>query len=64
MIQMIFCLKNLIKINKKFALAGDFNFFTGTKLEVMGRRPALKRKALVKQIEIKDGFELCEIWGT
>ena len=42
-------------------LASDFNFFTDTKLEAMGRSPALKKKPVATLIEIKEGFEFCDI---
>lgn len=44
--------------------AGDFNFFTATKLEAMGGSPALKKKSVINIIKIREGFELCNIWRT
>ena len=43
-------------------LAGEFNFFTDTKLEAMDESPALKKKSVVKLIKVREGFELCSIW--
>ena len=60
--QLIFGLKNQIKINKKIFLAGGFNSSTDTKLEAMGGSPVLKKKSVAKLIEIREGSELCEIW--
>ena len=62
--RLIFVLKELaINQEKKNAvLARDFNFFTNTKLEVMGGRPALKKKVVAKLIQIKECFEFCNIW--
>ena len=47
---------------KNIVFGGDFNLFFKTKLEVQGRNPALKKKTLVKLIQIKGKFDLCDIW--
>ena len=44
--------------------AGDFNFFTATKLEAMGGSPALKKKSVINMIKTREGFEFCNIWRT
>ena len=48
--------------NKHIIMAGDFNLFFNSKLDATGRNPTLKRKSSVKLIEIKEVYELCDIW--
>ena len=43
-------------------MAGDFNLFFNSKLDVVGGKPALKRKSLAKLIELKEAYDLCDIW--
>ena len=47
---------------KNIVFGGDFNLFFKVKLESQGRNPALKKKTLVKLIQIKEKFDLCDIW--
>ena len=47
---------------KNIVFGGDFNLFFKAKLEAQGRNPALKKKTLVKLIQIKEKFDLCDIW--
>ena len=42
---------------RNVVLASDINFFTDTKLEAMGRSPALKKKSVATLTEIKEGFK-------
>ena len=47
---------------KNIVFGGDFNLFFKAKLEAQGRKPALKKKTLVKLMQIKEKFDLCDIW--
>ena len=42
-------------------MAGDFNLFFNSKLEAQGGNPTLKKKYLVKLIEFKETYDLCDI---
>ena len=48
--------------DKQIVLAGDFNFFFDTSLESYGGKPTLKKKSIAKFIELKEKFDLCDIW--
>ena len=43
-------------------LAGDFNFLFDTSLDSYGGKPTLKKKSITKFIELKEKFDLCDIW--
>ena len=43
-------------------MAGDFNLFFGSILEVQGGNPTLKKKSLGKLTEFKETYDLCNIW--
>ena len=43
-------------------LASDFNFFYDTSLDSYGDKPTLKKKSIAKFIELKERFDLCDIW--
>ena len=60
----VFVMLEELDINqeKSVVLAGDFNFFSDTKLEAMCENPTLKKKLVGKLLEIKESFELCDIW--
>ena len=45
-----------------YSLADDFNFFFDISLESYGRKPTLKKKSVAKFIELKEKFDLCNIW--
>ena len=49
-------------INMNVILAGDFNVFFHTLLEIQGGNRILKKKSLTKIIEIKETLDLCNIW--
>ena len=60
-------LSNLLKsldINnhKQILFAGDFNLFFDRNLEAKGGNPSLKQKSISKIIELKEQFDLCDIW--
>ena len=48
--------------NKNIVLAGDFNVIFDVAVESLGRNPCLKKKSLTKLIQIKEKFNLCDIW--
>ena len=48
--------------NAQIILGGDFNFIFSSNLEADGGNPKLKKKTLAKFIEIKNKFDLCDIW--
>ena len=54
----------LLEINKKTQLimAGDFNLFFDSKLDTQGGNPTVKKKSLAKLIELKENYDLCDIW--
>ena len=43
-------------------MARDFNLFFTSNLDAVGGNPTLKRKPLAKFIELKEAYELCDIW--
>ena len=47
-----------ISPTKQLVMAGDFN----SKLEAQGDNLTLKMKCLAKLIEIKETYDLCNIW--
>ena len=48
--------------DKHIVSAGDFNFLFDTSLDSHGGKPTLKKKSIAKFIEIKEKFDLCDIW--
>ena len=60
-------LKHMLnKINpnhdKNMILGGDFNFFFNKNLESNGGKPVFKRKSVGRFLELKETFDLCDIW--
>ena len=56
-------LKTLSSIHSsKIILGGDFNFFFNLSLESCGGNPRIKNNSIAKFIEIKELFDLCDIW--
>ena len=51
----------LIHVKRK-SLTGDFNLFFNFTLETKGGNPSLKRRSLRKLIEIKETWDVCDIW--
>ena len=51
-----------ISLTKQLVMAGDFNLFFNSKLEGQGGNPTLKKKSLAKLIELKETYDLCDIW--
>ena len=43
-------------------MAGDFNLLFGSKLDAQGGNPIMKNKSLAKLIELKESYDLCDIW--
>ena len=48
--------------DKHIVLAGDFNFFFDTSLDSYGGKPTLKKKSIAKFIDLKEKFDLRDIW--
>ena len=48
--------------NQNIILGGDLNFFFDTTLEASGGNPTIKKNTLTKFIELKENFNLCDIW--
>ena len=50
-------------MTKNLILAGDFNLFLNSKLDAKGGKPAFKKKkSLAKLIQLKESYDLCDIW--
>ena len=47
---------------KDIVLACNFIFFFDTSLDSYGSKPALKKKSIAKFVELKEKFDLCDIW--
>ena len=43
-------------------MAGDFNLLFDSKLDAQGGNPTMKTKSLAKLIELKESYDLCDIW--
>ena len=50
--------------HKHLIMVGCFNLFFNSKLDAVGGNPTLKRKSLAKLIELKEAYDLCDIWGS
>ena len=60
----LFALLKTFDINprKQLIMAGDFNLFFNSNLDAAGENSTLKRKSLAKFIELKEAYDLCDIW--
>ena len=47
---------------KQIVLASDFNLFFNSNLEAMRGKPILKEKSVVVMVELKEEYDLCDIW--
>ena len=43
-------------------LAVDLNVFFDSKLETKGGKPSLKQKSVAELLELKEEYDLCDIW--
>ena len=43
-------------------MAGNFNLFFDSKLDAQSGNPIIKKKSLAKLIELKENYDLCDIW--
>ena len=48
--------------SKNIVLGGDFNVILDISLESLGGNSCLKKKSTAKLIQIKEKFDLCDIW--
>ena len=46
----------------RIVLAGDPNVLFDSKLETKGGKPSLKQKSVAKLLELKEEYDLCNIW--
>ena len=46
----------------RIVLAGDINLFFDSKLEMKDGKPSLKQNSVVKILELKEQYSLCDIW--
>ena len=47
---------------RQVILAGDFNLFFDSNSDVMGGKPILKKRSVAKMVELKEEYDLCDIW--
>ena len=43
-------------------MAGYFNLLFESKLDAQDGNPTMKKKSLAKLIELKESYDLCDIW--
>ena len=43
-------------------MAADFNLIFDSKLDAQGGNPTMKKMSLAKFIELKESYDLCDIW--
>ena len=63
-------LNNMFELLEKFdkiqknqlIMTGDFNLFFDLKLDAQGGNPTIKKKTLAKLIELKENYDLRDIW--
>ena len=48
--------------SKNIVLGGDINVVFDISLESLGGNPCLKKKSIAKLIQIREKFNLCDIW--
>ena len=48
---------------KQIIIAGDFNLFFDSNLEARGDKTILKEKSVARMVELKEEYDLCDIWG-
>ena len=60
----MFALLKKFDINPKIQIimVGDFNLLFDSKLDAQGGNPTMKKKSLAKLIELKEPYDLCDIW--
>ena len=51
-----------VTLEKNLILAEDFNLFLNSNLDAKGGKPAIKKKSLAKLIQLKESYDLCDIW--
>ena len=65
-IQTITTLTNLLKefdlTDRYLIFAGDFNFFHDKNPKASGGNPKIKKASIAKLIELKETYNLCDIW--
>ena len=51
-----------VTLEKNLIFAGDFNLFLSSNFDAKGGKPAIKKKSLAKLIQLKESYDLCDIW--
>ena len=51
-----------VTLEKNLILAGDLNLFLNSKSDTKEGKPAIKKKSLAKLIQLKESYDLCDIW--
>ena len=51
-----------LTLEKNLILAGDFNLYLNSKLDAKGGKPTIKKKSLAKLTQLKESYDLCDIW--
>ena len=51
-----------ITYGKQIVLADDLNIFFDSNLEAKGGKPILKEKSVARMVELKEEYDLCDIW--
>ena len=46
----------------RIVLAGDLDVFLDSTLEMKGGKPSLKQNSVAKLLELKEEYDLCNIW--
>ena len=54
--------KIIFSDENRIVLAGDLNVFFDSNLEMKGGKPSLKQKSVAKLLELKEEYDLCDIW--
>ena len=51
-----------VTLEKNLIFAGDFNLFLNSKFDAKGGKLAIKKNSLAKRIQLKESYDLCDIW--
>ena len=51
-----------VTLEKNLIFAGDFHLLLNSKFDAKGGKPAIKKKSLAKLIQLKESYDLCDIW--
>ena len=51
-----------VTLEKKLIFSRDFNLLLNSKFDAKEGKPAIKKKFLAKLIQLKESYDLCDIW--